>query len=251
MSNRLNNKVAFISGAGNGMGAQEAITLSREGAKVILADKDFVAVQTIANKISRDGGKAIAVDLDVTDESNWIESINLAINSYSNIDILVNNAGIYNRKTVENTSLQEFNEIIQVNLTGTFLGAKHIIPVMRARGGGSIINISSTAGLVGSSTGGAYGSSKGAIKLITKYIAVQHAHEGIRANSLHPGPIDTNMIAAHISTPKGLKSSVDKIPLGRIGSVEDVAMAVVFLASNESSFMTGSELVIDGGLTSI
>ena len=136
-----------------------------------------------------------------------------------------------------------------VNARGVFLGTKHSIPEMRKSGGGSIVNISSTAGLVGSARGSAYSASKGAVRLLTKSTAVQHAGEGIRANSIHPGPIDTDMIAENIATPEGRAESEARVPLGRIGSVEDVAYGALFLASDESSYMTGSELVIDGGAT--
>ena len=156
---------------------------------------------------------------------------------------------IYSRVPIENTSVEEFDRILEVNLRGVFLGTKHIIPAMRASGGGSIINISSTAGIVGNVGSGAYGASKGGVRSFTKYTAIQHAPDGIRANSVHPGPIDTDMISDNLSTVEGRKSTESRIPMGRVGSIEDVAMGVLFLATDESSYMTGSELVIDGGMT--
>ena len=161
----------------------------------------------------------------------------------------MNNAGIYSRIPIENTSVEEFDSILGVNLRGVFLGTKHAIPAMRASGGGSIINISSTAGIVGNVGSGAYGASKGGVRSFTKYTAIQHASDGIRANSVHPGPIDTDMISDNLSTIEGRKSTESRIPMGRVGSIEDVALGVLFLATDESSYMTGSELVIDGGMT--
>ena len=174
------------------------------------------------------------------------------VNNYFNgINILVNNAGIYSRNPVEKTELNEFEKIIKVNLNGTFLGTKHVIPEMRKKGNGSIINMSSTAGLVGNTGSGAYGASKGGIKIFTKYTALQHAHENIRVNSVHPGPINTDMISENLSTQSNTDKIMSKIPLKRIGTVNDVSMGVLFLASDESSYITGAELVIDGGLTSM
>ena len=168
---------------------------------------------------------------------------------YQHLDILVNNAGIYSKVPIEEASVEEFDLIMSVNLKGVFLGTKYAIPEMRRSGNGSIINISSTAGLVGNQTGGAYGASKGGVRLFTKFTAIQHAPDNIRANSVHPGPIDTDMIADNLATPEVRQSSINRIPMGRIGTIEDVAMGVLFLASDESSYMTGSELVIDGGIT--
>ena len=145
--------------------------------------------------------------------------------------------------------MEEWDEIMAVNLRGVFLGTKCAIPYMRRSGGGSIVNISSITGLIGTLHGGAYGASKGGVRLLTKYTAIQHAKDGIRANSIHPGPVDTEMISGNIGTPKGRASSISRIPLGRIAVAEDIASGALFLASEESSFMTGSELIIDGGYT--
>jgi cyclopentanol dehydrogenase len=161
----------------------------------------------------------------------------------------VNNAAIYSRVSIEHTEVEEWDRIMDINTKGVFLGTKHAIPVMREAGGGSIVNISSTAGLVGSARGSAYGTSKGGVRLFTKYTAIQHAADRIRANSIHPGPIDTGMIAEALSTPEGRAASESRVPLGRIGTITDVAYGALFLASDESSYMTGSELVIDGGMT--
>ena len=171
------------------------------------------------------------------------------VETFGRLDILINNAAIYARTLIVDTDIEEWRRIMDINMTGVFLGTKHAVPAMRESGGGSIINISSTAGLVGSARGSAYGTSKGGVRLFTKYTAIQHAPDGIRANSIHPGPVDTEMISDNLSTPEGRAESLARIPLGRIGTVMDVAYGALFLASEESSFVTGSELVIDGGMT--
>ena len=249
MSSRLKNKVAIITGAAKGQGEFEARLFASEGAIVVLCDIDVEACGKTAEEISSSGGSAVSMTLDVTSEPNWIGVIEQTVEFFGKLDILVNNAGIYSRVPIENASVEEFDHILEVNLRGVFLGTKHAIPAMRTSGGGSIINISSTAGIVGNVGSGAYGASKGGVRSFTKYTAIQHASEGIRANSVHPGPIDTDMISDNLSTAEGRKSTESRIPMGRVGSIEDVAMGVLFLATDESSYMTGSELVIDGGMT--
>ena len=249
MSSRLKNKVAIITGAAKGQGEFEARLFASEGATVVLCDIDVEACGKTAEEISSSGGSAVSMTLDVTSEPNWIGVIEQTVEFFGKLDILVNNAGIYSRVPIENASVEEFDHILEVNLRGVFLGTKHAIPAMRTSGGGSIINISSTAGIVGNVGSGAYGASKGGVRSFTKYTAIQHAFEGIRANSVHPGPIDTDMISDNLSTAEGRKSTESRIPMGRVGSIEDVAMGVLFLATDESSYMTGSELVIDGGMT--
>lgn len=249
MSSRLKNKVAIITGAAKGQGEFEARLFASEGATVVLCDIDVETCGKTAEEISSSGGSAVSMTLDVTSEPNWIGVIEQTVEFFGKLDILVNNAGIYSRVPIENASVEEFDHILEVNLRGVFLGTKHAIPAMRTSGGGSIINISSTAGIVGNVGSGAYGASKGGVRSFTKYTAIQHAYEGIRANSVHPGPIDTDMISDNLSTAEGRKSTESRIPMGRVGSIEDVAMGVLFLATDESSYMTGSELVIDGGMT--
>ncbi len=251
MTDRLKEKVALITGASTGIGAGISELFAKEGCSIILADKNIDEAKHLCDEISKFNPDCLALNLDVTLEQNWIEVIQKSIIRFGKINILVNNAGIYSRKSVEQTELNEFEEILKVNLNGTFLGTKHVIPEMRRNKKGSIINMSSTAGLVGNIGSGAYGASKGGIKIFTKYAALQHAHENIRVNSVHPGPIDTKMISENLSTPSNTNKVISKIPLKRIGTVNDVAMGVLFLASDESSYITGAELVIDGGLTSI
>ena len=251
MTNRLNNKVALITGASSGIGKGISELFAKENCSIILTDKNINKAKQVCDEIAKFNPNCVALDLDVTSEQNWIEVIKEANNYFDRINILVNNAGIYSRNPVEKTELNEFEKIIKVNLNGTFLGTKHVIPEMRKKGNGSIINMSSTAGLVGNTGSGAYGASKGGIKIFTKYTALQHAHENIRVNSVHPGPINTDMISENLSTQSNTDKVMSKIPLKRIGTVNQVSMGVLFLASDESSYITGAELVIDGGLTSI
>ena len=246
---RLEGKVALISGGARGQGATEGQLFVDEGAMVVLADILDVEGEATAAQIRENGGEASYVHLDVTSEDEWRSAVEFALQTYGRLDILVNNAAIYKRTPIVDTDVEEWRQIMEVNSTGVFLGTKHAIPAMQRSGGGSIINISSTAGLIGSARGSAYGASKGSVRLFTKYTAIQHATENIRANSIHPGPIDTVMIADNLATPEARAESEARVPLRRIGTVMDVAYGALFLASDESSYMTGAELVIDGGVT--
>ncbi len=173
-----------------------------------------------------------------------------AVRTYGKLNVLVNNAGILIRKNLEETTVEDWDRIMDVNAKGVFLGTKASIPAMRAAGGGSIVNISSTAGLVSSPSGSAsYTATKGAVRLLTKATAIQYAKEGIRCNSVHPGPIETDMLQDSLSDPAAMELRMQRLPMGRIGKPEEVAYGVIYLASDESSFVTGSELVIDGGTT--
>jgi cyclopentanol dehydrogenase len=188
------------------------------------------------------------VHLDVTNEDSWRAAVDTAVRLYGQLNILVNNAGIYIRKRIEETTEDDLDQIMAVNVKGVFLGTKHALPALRRAGSGSIINISSTAGLVGNPNGSpAYTATKGAVRLFTKATAVQHARDNIRCNSVHPGPIETDMLKEAAG---GLEEAYRRrVPLGRFGTTEDIAYGVLYLASDESSFVTGSELVIDGGST--
>ncbi|MCI0801854.1 MAG: glucose 1-dehydrogenase [Chloroflexi bacterium] len=246
---RLQGKVALITGAARGQGAAEARLFAQEGAKVVLADVADQDGTIVAAEIAEAGGDALYVHLDVTNEDEWIAAVRAAVSSFGKLDILVNNAGIWRRGHVLETSSEQWDEIMGVNAKGVFLGTKAAIPEMRKAGGGSIINISSTAGLVGSRTSSAYSASKGAVRIFTKSTAVQYAAEGIRANSIHPGPIDTDMGDQVWPDADSRKAAVARTALSRIGTAQDVAYGALYLASDESSFVTGSELVIDGGVT--
>ena len=247
---RLDGKVALISGAARGQGATEAQLFSREGAKVVLGDVLDDAGRQVEAAIRAAGGEATYVHLNVTNEADWRAAVDTAERRYGQLHVLVNNAGILIRKSIEETTEDDWDRIMAVNVKGVFLGTKYALPAMRRAGGGSIINISSTAGLVGSPYGSsAYTATKGAVRLFTKATAVQHAKEHIRCNSVHPGPIDTDMIRDTQSDPVLRDERVNRVPLRRIGTPEDIAYGVLYLASDESSFVTGSELVIDGGTT--
>jgi NAD(P)-dependent dehydrogenase (short-subunit alcohol dehydrogenase family) len=247
---RLDGKVALISGGARGQGAAEGKLMAREGARVVLGDLLDDAGRQVAADIRAGGGEATYVHLDVTNEASWQAAVRTAEETYGKLDVLVNNAGILNRKRIEETTEDDLDLILAVNLKGVFLGTKCAIPAMRRAGGGSIVNISSTAGLVGSPHGSpSYTATKGGVRLFTKSTAVQHAKDNIRCNSVHPGPVETPMIADSLNDPKELAARLQRTPLGRIGTVDDIAYGVLYLASDEASFVTGSELVIDGGTT--
>src|SRR5499425_791085 len=248
---KLDGKVALISGGARGQGAAEAETFAREGAKVVFGDVRDVEGQKVEAAIRAAGHEATYVHLDVASEADWREAVKLTVDRYGRLDILVNNAAIViPRVPIDERTVAELDQVMAVNVKGVFLGTKYAIPVMRRAGGGSIINISSTAGLVGApGFTAAYTATKGAVRLFTKSTAIQHAKEGIRCNSVHPGPIATDMIKDVLQDKAQLEARMRRLPMGRVGAPEDVAYGVIFLASDESSFMTGSELVIDGGTT--
>ena len=246
---RLENKSVLITGAARGQGATEAVLFAKEGAKVVIGDILQEEGRKIANEITENGGQATFVHLNVVREMDWINAINEAVTTYGKLDILINNAAIYSRNGVETTTEEEWNDIMNINVKGPFLGSRLAIPFMKS-GGGSIVNISSVGGLVGSPLGAAaYSASKGAIRLLTKSIAIQYAKNNIRCNSVHPGTIDTDMIKDAMDDPILYEDRRKRIPMLKIGSVDDVAYGVLYLASDESSFVTGAELVIDGGST--
>lgn len=247
---RLDGKVALISGGARGQGATEARLFVREGAKVVFGDVLDAEGRQVEAELRAAGGEATYVHLDVTSEDDWREAVGTAANRYGALHILVNNAGILIRKGIEATSVEEWDRIMAINVKGVFLGTKYALPAMRQTGGGSIINISSIAGLVGNPQGSAaYTATKGAVRLFTKATAMQHAREQIRCNSVHPGPIDTEMMRDVLSDTARRAERLARIPLGRAGTMDDVAYGVLYLASDESAFVTGSELVIDGGAT--
>ena len=247
---RLDGKVVLISGGARGQGATEAKMIASEGAKVVFGDILDDEGKMVEAEISEVGHEATYVHLDVTKEADWKAAVDTAVDRYGKLDILVNNAGILIRKSIEETTEEEWDRIMAINAKGVFLGTKQAIPAMRLAGGGSIVNISSTAGLVGSLDGSpSYTATKGAVRLFTKATAIQYAKENIRCNSVHPGPIDTVMINDTLIDPVRRERRMQRLPLKRIGTTEDIAYGVLYLASDESSFVTGAELVIDGGTT--
>ena len=245
---RLEGKVALITGGARGQGAAEARVFAKEGAKVVIADILDGDGEKLAAEIGEAGGDALFIHLDVTSEDQWHSAISETVSRFGKLDVLVNNAAIWRRGIVEETTGDHWDAIMDVNAKGVFLGTKLVIPEMRKVGGGSIINISSVAGLVGSLTSSAYSASKGAVRLLTKSTAIQYAGEGIRANSIHPGAIDTEMGVQVWPDAETREEVTARTPVGRMGVPEDIAFGALYLASDESSFVTGSELVIDGGM---
>ena len=248
MPGRLDGKVAVISGGARGQGAAEGKLFAREGATVVLGDVIDAEGQQTAQEIEAAGGTAVYLHLDVTQEADWQQAIDTTVQRFGKLDILVNNAGILRVEGLEDTTLEIWNQVFAVNQTGVFLGMKFAVPAMRAAGGGSIINISSVAGLVGGGGATAYQASKGAVRILTKSVATEYAKENIRCNSIHPGLITTLMVTEGID-PEGQQMIERMTPLGRAGSADEIANGALFLASDESSYMTGAELVLDGGMT--
>ena len=253
---RLAGKVALISGAAAGVqgelmgfGGAAARLFAQEGAKVVLTDIRDELGQRTANEISEAGGEAIYLHLDVTSEAEWVRVVEAAVARFGRLDILVNNAGSGARYRVEDTSEEDWDGQMNVHAKGVFLGTKHAIPQLRKVGGGSIINVSSIYGLVGSETSTAYHAAKGAIRLFTKSAAIQYANENIRVNSVHPGYAHTPLTDRGYQDPDYFENIRSRIPMGRVGNAYDIAYGMLYLASDESSFVTGSELVIDGGTT--
>jgi NAD(P)-dependent dehydrogenase (short-subunit alcohol dehydrogenase family) len=247
---RLQGKIALISGGARGMGAVEARLFAKEGAKVIIGDVLEDEGRKLEAELNTTGAEVLFVRLDVTREADWQRAVEATMNRFGKLDVLVNNAGISGRGRVEDTAVEEWERVMDVNAKGVFLGTKVAIPAMRQGGGGSIINISSQLGLVGTDhSSPQYQASKGAVRLLTKATAIQYAQEGIRANSVHPGPIVTPMTEAARADPERYQLMLSRIPLGCYGQPEDVAYGVLYLASDEARWVTGSELVIDGGWT--
>jgi cyclopentanol dehydrogenase len=246
---KLDGKVALISGGARGQGAAEAAVFAREGARVVFGDVRDAEGQKVEAAVRAAGGEAVYLHLDVTSEADWRRAVQTALDRYGKLDILVNNAGIViPRVPIEERTVDDWDRVMAVNARGVFLGTKHAIPAMRRAGGGSIVNISSVAGIGQSAhQEPAYAASKGAVRIFTKVTAAQHAKDKIRCNSVHPGPVDTEMIHSAMSDPEVLRRRLERVPLGRMGTVDEVVAVVVFLASDDASYVTGSEVVVDGG----
>jgi len=244
---RLDNKVAIITGAAGGMGKADAILFAKEGAKVAITDLQEDKIQEVVKEIVESGGEAIGFAQDVSSEEDWIRIVKETVERFGKIDILVNNAGISSAIPMLDMTVAQWEKTMSINVTGTFLGQKHVIPHMINNGGGSIINISSIAGLTGGSGSGPYTASKGAVRLLTKATAIDFASYNIRVNSVHPGYIATPMTVDLFANEDMKQWFQSQTPLPRLGQPEDIAAGVLFLASDESSFITGIELPIDGG----
>lgn len=247
---RLEGKVALITGGARGQGAAEAKLFAKEGAKVVIADILDEEGEKLEAEVAELGGECFYTHLDVSDSENWEKTVETAVTRFGKIDILVNNAGIAVWGTNDDTTEEIWDTVMDVNAKGVFLGTKHVIPEMKKSGGGSIINISSISGLVGQPTiQPVYNASKGAVRIFTKSTAVQYGSYGIRANSIHPGATDTDMISHRIQGEQNKNRIKNTVPLQRVAKPIEIAYGALFLASDESSYMTGSEMVIDGGVT--
>src|SRR5271154_1647986 len=245
---RLKDKVALISGGARGQGAAEARLFVGEGAKVVIGDVLDEQCRKTAEDINAKvrARSVIPLHLDVTRAADWRAAVESCQREFGGLDILVNNAGIANIKGIEETTEEEWDSVVNINQKGVWLGMKHAVPAMRQRGAGSIINISSIYGLIGSGGSAAYHGTKGAVRLLTKAAAVQYAPEKIRVNSIHPGVIHTPMVDESL-TKDDLKPLMSLTPMGRGAKPEEVAWCVLFLATDEASYVTGAELAVDGG----
>jgi len=254
MTARLAGKVALVTGAASGLGAATAQALAKAGAAVMLSDLSITAGEAVAAEIVASGGRAAFIAHDVTSEDDWAAAVTATTTAFGRLDILVNNAGIVgNQLDLMTHSLADWRRILAVNLDGVFLGMRAVGSTMAAQGSGSVINLSSILGKVGMANTSAYCASKGGVLMLTKAAAVEWAPLGIRVNSVHPGFIDTPMVADALHAAENgneMRSAIIAAhPLGRLGVPREIADAIVFLASDEASFMTGAEMVVDGGYT--
>jgi 3alpha(or 20beta)-hydroxysteroid dehydrogenase len=244
---RVQDKVAIVTGAAGGIGAAASRRLAEEGALLLLTDADAEGAQALAQEL---GDRASSIAHDVRSEADWRAVASAALEAHGRVDILLNNAGVFLAEPLTETSLEDFRRVIDVNVVGVFLGMRTIAPAMAERRTGSIINLSSVAGLMGGPYLTAYAASKWAVRGMTKVVAKELAQAGVRVNSIHPGQIDTDMNARQREkTPELIEKLIRGIPLRRLGTAEEIAHAIVYLASDESVYTTGSELVVDGGTT--
>ena len=258
---RLKGKVALVTGAAaaerdglKGIGGAAAWMFVREGAKVVIADINAEKGEHTAAQMRESGGEALFVSLDVRQEDQWKAAVRAAITRFGRLNILVNSAGLTGGgANAETTTVEHWDRMMTVHARGTFLGVKHSIPEMRKMGGGSIVNVSSMHGIVGVKHGAAsaYQAAKGAVRTFTKAAAIQYAKENIRVNSVHPGNTNTSMATPYMTNEEWVKTWVAETPLGRFATSDEIAYAILFLASDESSYMTGAELVVDGGVTAM
>ena len=262
MAGRLENKVVLITGAGGGLGSEQVKLMAKEGAKIVAANlqedpiiasdqpSDGLWKRTVAlvDEINQHGGEAMAIALDVTQEQDWIDAIAATEKRFGRLDVLVNNAGIYYHAGLLEHTVEKFYQIVNINQLGVLLGMKSAVPAMQRAGGGSIINFASIYGIAGAGVSTAYQSTKGAVRLMTKSAAMEFVGDNIRVNAICPGMFDTNLFES--SVPQDVWDPlISLVPMKRFGKPHEIAYGTIFLASDESSFMTGTDLVIDGGYT--
>lgn len=249
---RLAGKVAFITGGASGIGAETARVFCREGAKVVIADCDAGAARNLVVELEGQGAAARAVEMDVTNSSQVERAIGECLETYDGLHVLFNGAGIVIEGGVVEMAEEDWDKVMAVNVKGTFQTCKFVIPEMAKRGGGAIINVGSIQSFSGNSVSAAYTASKSAILTLTRNIAVKHAHENIRANTVCPGDCETPLTEALFRENKGMRERLTaKYPLGRLAQPRDIANGALYLASDEASFTTGTELVIDGGFLAL
>ena len=245
---RLQGKVAIVTGAGTGIGRAISFLFAREGAKVAVADIDVGAAEATVAEIAETGVSALAIEADVTEAAGVENMMRATVTTYGHLDVLINNAGVGTDGDVVELPEKEWQRILDVNLKGVFLCCKYAIPAMKKSGGGSIVNIASTAAFVGGSVSCVYPASKAGVVALSKSTALRYAHNNIRVNCVCPGHVDTALTYT-LKDPKVKAALIRKYPLGRLGAPEEIANAVLFIASDEASFITGTELIVDGGYT--
>ncbi|WP_433234731.1 SDR family NAD(P)-dependent oxidoreductase [Actinomadura nitritigenes] len=246
---RLAGRVALITGATGGIGTATAELFAREGARLVITDIAEAPLRDLARRVRARGAEVVETRLDVSSAREWDEAIALVRDRFGTLDVLVNLAGIVDWPGIEDTREDAWDRVIDVNQKGTWLGMKAAMPLLRESGNASVVNTSSVLGLVGSGAAAAYQASKGAVRLLSKTAAVEYARQGVRVNSVHPGVVATPMIQDVLDEQGDRQPDIRRTPMRRAGRADEIAPAFLFLASDDSSFVTGSELVVDGGLT--
>lgn len=248
---RLQDRVAIITGAASGMGKEAALLFAKEGAIIIATDMNGAGAEAVVQQMEAFGGRGLAFEHNVTDEATWHAIVTETVERYGKVDILVNNAGVSQSISFEDVKADEWDFVMDVNLKSILFGVQATLPAMRQAGGGSIVNISSIAGLTGGSGAGAYTASKSGLRGLTKALANDYGKENIRVNSIHPGYIMTPMSEPYLEAEQYKQWFMANTPLKRYGKPEEIAKAMLFLASDDASFITGVELPVDGGVTAI